>query len=309
MESESTRNYDVTDATPLLPRIRPEVGDGQGCSNSGSPTAVLVLSTFVAVSGSFVFGSAVGYSSPAQCGILGDLGLTLAEYSLFGSISTLGAMLGAVVSGKVADLLGRRGAMGFAELFNIVGWVAIAFAKTLFEERVAQLPSLSDDQYLGMFLGGLKPSVRDLISDAETGNVHIAIRAARRITCSSDYPSRFTKSAFQQGTFKHSLPATRSEVHGGVTPSSGSQGSTPPAYSPGSSSPQQQRKTRHLSVEEAHEYRVKGKCFRCSQPFCPLHKCDAKHLNVLIGPPAAELEEQDLDMGQLVFPPVQFAGD
>lgn len=31
------------------------------------------------------------------------------QYSLFGSISTIGAMLGAVVSGKLADLLGRRG--------------------------------------------------------------------------------------------------------------------------------------------------------------------------------------------------------
>lgn len=120
---------EVTNTSPLLSRSRPESGGGEGRSSADSATAVLVLSTFVAVSGSYVFGCAVGYSSPAQSGILDDLGLTLAEYSLFGSISTIGAMIGAVVSGKIADLLGRRGAMGFAELFNIVGWISIAFSK------------------------------------------------------------------------------------------------------------------------------------------------------------------------------------
>ncbi|KAL6493574.1 hypothetical protein OROGR_032353 [Orobanche gracilis] len=38
-------------------------------------------------------------------------------------------------------------------------------------------------------------------------------------------------------------------------------------------------------------------------------RSDAKHLNVLIGPPDDELEEQHLDTDQLVFPPVLFAGD
>ncbi|KAK4411066.1 Sugar transporter ERD6-like 5 [Sesamum angolense] len=128
MESGSI-NDEVINTSPLLPRSRPESGGGEGRSSPDSATAVLVLSTFVAVSGSYVFGCAVGYSSPAQSGILDDLGLTLAEYSLFGSISTIGAMIGAVVSGKIADLLGRRGAMGFAELFNIFGWLAIAFSK------------------------------------------------------------------------------------------------------------------------------------------------------------------------------------
>ncbi|KAL8496045.1 hypothetical protein ACS0TY_019957 [Phlomoides rotata] len=130
MESESTPD-EVTDTSPLLPKTRPEAGGGEERSDSDSAAdlLLLLLSTFVAVSGSYVLGSAVGFSSPAQPGILDDLGLTLAEYSLFGSILTIGAMVGAVVSGKVADLFGRKGAMGFAELFNIVGWLAIAFSK------------------------------------------------------------------------------------------------------------------------------------------------------------------------------------
>ncbi|KAL9259767.1 Sugar transporter ERD6-like 5-like protein [Drosera capensis] len=51
----------------------------------------------------------VGYSSPAESGIIADLGLSVAEYSLFGSILTIGAMAGALASGRLADIMGRRG--------------------------------------------------------------------------------------------------------------------------------------------------------------------------------------------------------
>ncbi|XP_058076790.1 sugar transporter ERD6-like 16 isoform X2 [Magnolia sinica] len=69
---------------------------------------VVLLSTFVAVCGSFEFGSCVGYSAPTQKGIRNDLGLSLAEYSVFGSILNIGAMIGAVTSGRIADLTGRK---------------------------------------------------------------------------------------------------------------------------------------------------------------------------------------------------------
>ncbi|KAJ9565070.1 hypothetical protein OSB04_001036 [Centaurea solstitialis] len=83
--------------------------DGRQLNGSSSTaTGVLVFSTTVAVCGSFVYGSAVGFSSPAQTGIMDDLGLSLEEYSVFGSILTIGAMIGAVMSGKIADKFGRR---------------------------------------------------------------------------------------------------------------------------------------------------------------------------------------------------------
>ncbi|KAI4301847.1 hypothetical protein L6164_035087 [Bauhinia variegata] len=97
--------------------------------SASSATANLIFTTFIAVCGSYVFGSAVGYSSPAQSGIMGDLSLTLPEYSLFGSILTIGAMVGAIVSGRIADYTGRRGAMGFSDIVCILGWLAIAFSK------------------------------------------------------------------------------------------------------------------------------------------------------------------------------------
>ncbi|XP_074358491.1 uncharacterized protein LOC141697834 isoform X2 [Apium graveolens] len=40
---------------------------------------LVVFSTLMAVSGSYVFGSAIGFSSPAQTGIMDDLGLSLAQ--------------------------------------------------------------------------------------------------------------------------------------------------------------------------------------------------------------------------------------
>ncbi|KAK4767597.1 hypothetical protein SAY86_015347 [Trapa natans] len=51
----------------------------------------------------------VGYSAPTQSAIREDLNLSLSQYSMFGSILTIGAMLGAVTSGRIADFLGRKG--------------------------------------------------------------------------------------------------------------------------------------------------------------------------------------------------------
>lgn len=51
----------------------------------------------------------VGYSSPTQAAITEELNLSLAEYSVFGSILTIGAMVGAITSGSIADFIGRKG--------------------------------------------------------------------------------------------------------------------------------------------------------------------------------------------------------
>ncbi|XP_034594900.1 sugar transporter ERD6-like 5 isoform X2 [Setaria viridis] len=107
-------------------------GDGRQGASSPSPSssiAVVVASTAVAVAGSFEFGISVGYSSPSQPGIMRDLDLSLAEYSVFGSILTIGAMLGAIVSGTVADRVGRRFAMAISDLLCILGYLLITFSQ------------------------------------------------------------------------------------------------------------------------------------------------------------------------------------
>ncbi|XP_071694058.1 sugar transporter ERD6-like 16 [Rutidosis leptorrhynchoides] len=89
--------------------------------------AMVLLSTAVAVCGSLEFGSCVGYSAPVQSDISIDLNLSVAEYSLFGSIVTIGAMIGAITSGRIADTIGRKGAMALSAVFCIAGWLAIFF--------------------------------------------------------------------------------------------------------------------------------------------------------------------------------------
>ncbi|URE23680.1 Sugar transporter [Musa troglodytarum] len=100
-------------------------------SSSPSSLWMVVASTAVAVFGSFEFGISVGYSSPSQSGIMHDLNLSLPQYSLFGSILTIGAMIGAILSGRIADLIGRRCAMAVSDILCIIGWVSIFLTKNI----------------------------------------------------------------------------------------------------------------------------------------------------------------------------------
>ncbi|XP_068661174.1 sugar transporter ERD6-like 16 [Aristolochia californica] len=101
----------------------------EGGAHDGGSIGMVLLSTFVAVCGSFEFGICMGYSAPTQADIREDLGLSLAEYSLFGSIVTIGAMIGAVTSGRIADFAGRKGAMGMSAICCLVGWLAVYFSQ------------------------------------------------------------------------------------------------------------------------------------------------------------------------------------
>ncbi|KAL0005796.1 hypothetical protein SO802_013357 [Lithocarpus litseifolius] len=101
---------------------------GSSASASGV-TPVLLLSAFVTACSAFAGGFVAGYSAPAESGIIADLGLSVAEYSVFGSILTIGGMVGAVISGKLADIIGRKYTMWTLDIFYIMGWLAIYFAK------------------------------------------------------------------------------------------------------------------------------------------------------------------------------------
>ncbi|PON85528.1 Sugar/inositol transporter [Trema orientale] len=97
--------------------------------HGSSTTPVVLLSAMVALCGSISCGCIGGYSSPAQSGIMQDLGLSVADYSVFGSVVTIGGVIGGLVIGTLADLLGRRATMWFSEVLNTAGWLVIAFGK------------------------------------------------------------------------------------------------------------------------------------------------------------------------------------
>ncbi|XP_057766739.1 uncharacterized protein LOC130987132 [Salvia miltiorrhiza] len=189
----------------------------------------------------------------------------------------------------------------------------------LFEERIAQLPELPPAQYLGMFLGGLHSSIRDRITESDSVNVFTAIRAARRISRSSRGSSQPTRSSFPStaplrstASFRGgapvigSTPATsfrggNSAVSGGFrnsTPTPNASGQSANNSFRASSGYRGNRKSRHLTEDQIKEYLAQGKCFRCSQPYGPLHKCPSQSLNVILlgdGDPPEDSTELDLE--------------
>uniref|UniRef100_J3LNZ7 Major facilitator superfamily (MFS) profile domain-containing protein n=2 Tax=Oryza brachyantha TaxID=4533 RepID=J3LNZ7_ORYBR len=90
---------------------------------------MLMLATAVAVCGSFEFGTCVGYSAPTQSGIVDEVGLSISQFALFGSVLTIGAMIGAVTSGRLADFLGRKMTMRISAIICIFGWLSVHLAK------------------------------------------------------------------------------------------------------------------------------------------------------------------------------------
>ncbi|CAK7340808.1 unnamed protein product [Dovyalis caffra] len=126
MEKESMEEGLADITRPLLLGERDVIKCSKPTGDS-SITPLLFLSCSVALGGNFCYGLAAGYSSAAEFGMMADLGMSIAAYSVFGSILTIGAAIGAVLSGKIADFVGRKRNAWWVD----IGRLSIGFAAGL----------------------------------------------------------------------------------------------------------------------------------------------------------------------------------
>jgi hypothetical protein len=185
-----------------------------------------------------------------------------------------------------------------------------------FERLISQVPRLSDEQFIGYFIHGLKEEIRGRVRSLITLGpisrhrlMNLAKAVEREVEGKSTYgcsrKPNHNAGNHNRGNFHKS----------GSLPYNGRSGSNDGVYIKDrkddrdrnkSFSSNQNQKTgdrrersnrdkgfRHLTSQEIADRRQKGLCFRCGGAFHPRHQCPDRHLRVIV------IEEDEVIDGEL----------
>ncbi|KAG8388164.1 hypothetical protein BUALT_Bualt02G0097400 [Buddleja alternifolia] len=180
----------------------------------------------------------------------------------------------------------------------------------LFTQLANQLPALTDETLLGLFMHGLREDVRAQVRFLDPVDLDSAMKMARRaeVVLRVQLKGGGESQAGWQATrnsgpvtlpvalsFRPAFPASPAS-NTGRTPGNGAPGR---GRAGGSGSELVKGKFVRLSDSKREELRKRGLCFRCEQPYHPTqHDCPMKYLNVLLvgDDVAPELELEEIEV-------------
>ncbi|CAL1398277.1 unnamed protein product [Linum trigynum] len=113
----------------LLPSSSSQDHDVDGGDRNAPLTPTFLLSIFAVACGSFSTGCTIGYTSPVEYQIIEELGISVGQYSVSGSMLVVGGLVGSLVGGKITEQIGRKRTILVLDVLFIVGWLTIASAK------------------------------------------------------------------------------------------------------------------------------------------------------------------------------------
>ncbi|AQK88614.1 Sugar transporter ERD6-like 6 [Zea mays] len=151
-EYESGSDHDGALQKPLLPNsgswYRMGMGSRQSSLNAAGTSSMAVLReshvsaflcTLIVALGPIQFGFTGGYSSPTQASIIRDLNLSISEFSVFGSLSNVGAMVGAIASGQMAEYVGRKGDSSFLYMGRLLEGFGVGIISYVVPVYIAEI--------------------------------------------------------------------------------------------------------------------------------------------------------------------------
>ena len=167
-----------------------------------------------------------------------------------------------------------------------------------FEMLASQVSGITDEQYMGLFMGGLKEDIRLEAQTLEPQNRYKAVSMARNVKRKLIRTGVLKAPVRKQGNFMSTHLQGNYLVNGGkyygapmtrTIQNPQLQGQNDKSKELRKGDRAQNRGTRNLSYQELIERRAKGLCFKCGQNYSPMHQCPERDLKLLVWEQAEEV--------------------